>query len=73
MHPFDRDTAVESLGGGRYRADIRENWWVGRGPNGGYIGAILMRAIQAEVPGAPGADLVAQSRQLALLLGSEGS
>lgn len=53
LHPFDSDTAVEPLGKGRYRAEIRESWWVGRGPNGGYIGAILMRAIQAEVPGRP--------------------
>lgn len=52
-HPFDRDTAVDSLGDGRYGAEIRDNWWVGRGPNGGYIGAIMMRAIQSEVPGRP--------------------
>lgn len=44
---FDADTAVEDLGGGRFAAAMSERWWVGRGPNGGYVAAILLRAIQA--------------------------
>jgi acyl-CoA thioesterase len=48
-HPFDTDTAVEHLGGGRFGAAIRERWWVERGPNGGYVAAVVLRAIQAAV------------------------
>jgi acyl-CoA thioesterase len=44
---FDRDTAVEPLGDGRFRARIDSAWWVLRGPNGGYIAAIVTRAIRA--------------------------
>jgi acyl-CoA thioesterase len=44
---FDADTAVEDLGGGRFAATMSERWWVGRGPNGGYVAATILRAIQA--------------------------
>ncbi len=44
---FDADTAVEGLGGGRFGAEMSERWWVGRGPNGGYVAATILRAIQA--------------------------
>ncbi|HEV7614814.1 MAG TPA: thioesterase family protein [Solirubrobacterales bacterium] len=44
---FDADTAVEPLGGGRFAATMSERWWVGRGPNGGYVAAVILRAIQA--------------------------
>jgi hypothetical protein len=46
---FDADTAVEDLGGGRFAAEMSERWWVGRGPNGGYVAAVILRAIQAGV------------------------
>jgi acyl-CoA thioesterase len=44
---FDPDTAVEELGGGRFAAAMSERWWVGKGPNGGYVAAVILRAIQA--------------------------
>jgi acyl-CoA thioesterase len=44
---FDADTAIEDLGGGRFGAAMSERWWVGRGPNGGYVAAVILRAIQA--------------------------
>ncbi len=44
---FNADTAVEDLGGGRFAAAMSERWWVGKGPNGGYIAAVILRAIQA--------------------------
>ncbi len=47
LNPFDADIAVESLGENRFGAVIRDNWWVGRGPNGGYVAAILMNALGA--------------------------
>ena len=44
---FEADTAVEDLGGGRFAAAMSERWWVGKGPNGGYVAAVILRAIQA--------------------------
>jgi acyl-CoA thioesterase len=49
---FDADTAVEDLGGGRFGAQMSERWWVGRGPNGGYVAATILRAIQASASAA---------------------
>ncbi len=46
---FDRDTAVEPLGAGIYQGRIDRGWWVFAGPNGGYVGAIVLRALQAAV------------------------
>ena len=46
---FDVDTAVVRAGDGRYAARIDAGWWIQRGPNGGYIAAILMQALMAEV------------------------
>jgi acyl-CoA thioesterase len=46
---FDRDTAVEPLGDGRYRVRFDTRWWVVKGPNGGYLAALITRAIRAEV------------------------
>ena len=45
---FDVATAVEPLGGGAYRASMDTGWWVARGPNGGYVAAVLLRALAAE-------------------------
>jgi acyl-CoA thioesterase len=47
VHPFDHDTAVQDIGDGRFAAEMSERWWVGRGPNGGYVAAVILRAIQA--------------------------
>lgn len=48
-HPFDADTRVEDRGGGRFGATMSERWWVEKGPNGGYVAAVILRAIQAAV------------------------
>jgi acyl-CoA thioesterase len=45
MTRFDRDTAVEPMGGGVFSARIDRGWWVVRGPNGGYVAAIVLRAL----------------------------
>jgi acyl-CoA thioesterase len=42
---FTRDTAVEPRGDGRYEVRIDPGWFVVRGPNGGYVAAILLRAL----------------------------
>lgn len=47
---FDDDTAVTLLGEGRYGAAVTDRWTVGGGPNGGYLAAILLRAVLAESP-----------------------
>jgi acyl-CoA thioesterase len=49
MSRFADDTAVEAAGEGRYDARIDRGWWIERGPNGGYLAAIVLRAIVAEV------------------------
>lgn len=49
MNRFDRDTAVEPLGGGVFEARIDRGWWVVRGPNGGYVAAIVLRALAGVV------------------------
>ncbi len=52
---FDRDTAVRAVdpsvtGPGVHEGRIDRGWWVVRGPNGGYVAALLLRALAAEVP-----------------------
>jgi acyl-CoA thioesterase len=49
MTRFDRDTAVEPAGGGAFDARIDRGWWVIRGPNGGYVAAIILRALAGAV------------------------
>jgi acyl-CoA thioesterase len=46
---FALDTAVEPLGGGRYRARMDRGWWIVRGPNGGYVAAMVLRAMLTEL------------------------
>lgn len=43
--PFDRETAVNRHGPGRYTAVMDRGWWVMRGPNGGYLAAVILRAL----------------------------
>ncbi len=46
---FDRDTAVTQNSDGTYAATIAPGWRAGRGPHGGYLAAILLRALIATV------------------------
>jgi acyl-CoA thioesterase len=46
---FDRGTAVTPLGDGAWAATCDPAWWVTRGPNGGYLAAIVLRAMTAEL------------------------
>lgn len=58
---FDADTAVEALGDGRFAAEMSDRWWVGNGPNGGYVAAVVLRAILAAVgPSRPPRSLTVQ-------------
>jgi acyl-CoA thioesterase len=52
QHRFDRDTALEHTSDGGFRTRLDRGWWISRGPNGGYIAAILLRAaVQAVADG----------------------
>ena len=46
---FDADTALEGADG-RWRAQVREHWFVQTGPNGGFVAALATRAL-TEVAG----------------------
>ena len=45
LHRFDRDTGVTALGGGVFEGRMDRGWWIVRGPNGGYVAAVLLRAL----------------------------
>lgn len=45
MTPYDQATAVERVDTDTFKAEIHPGWWVVRGPHGGYISAILLRAL----------------------------
>lgn len=46
---FAADTAVAAAGDGRWRGSIAPEWFGPPGPNGGFIAALILRAIRAEV------------------------
>ena len=46
---FDEATAVTAAGDGLWLAHCSDDWSVPRGPNGGYLAAIIVRAIEAQV------------------------
>jgi acyl-CoA thioesterase len=46
-HAFDADTGLERLDDARWRAWAPEHWFVGRGPNGGFLAAVAARAAEA--------------------------
>ena len=50
---FDRDIARKPVSPGIYDVHISESWNVVVGPNGGYIAAIMLSAIQDECGGTP--------------------
>ena len=44
---FDADTALEPVSDGRWRAWAPDHWFVGRGPNGGFLAGVAARAAEA--------------------------
>ncbi|HEU4427352.1 MAG TPA: thioesterase family protein [Myxococcota bacterium] len=46
---FDRDTHVEPAEPGVYETSIDRGWWVSRGPNGGYVASLFVRAMEHAV------------------------
>jgi acyl-CoA thioesterase len=49
MHPFDADTAVERVGDGLFEASVTDRWTVVMGPNGGFVTALVLRAMQETI------------------------
>ena len=50
MTNFAESSAIREVGDGVFSADIEDRWWVVRGPHGGYITAIILRALSALQP-----------------------
>jgi acyl-CoA thioesterase len=46
---FEEATAVAPRGAGRWTATVSQDWFATRGPNGGYLAAIVLRAMAAEI------------------------
>jgi acyl-CoA thioesterase len=64
---FDRDTAVRPLGDGVYAAEVASDWRAGRGPHGGYLAAMLLRAsIEAVSASSPAGAPVRDPRSLTI-------
>jgi hypothetical protein len=51
---FDRATEIAPLGAGRFAGEVEDGWGAPPGPNGGYLAAILTRALEHEL--APAGD-----------------
>ena len=53
------DSRVRPLGGGRYQGAIPAEWYGGAGPHGGYVAALVLRAMTDAVadPGRPAGSL----------------
>lgn len=49
MNSFSLETQVTQLEQGRYSANMDRSWWIISGPNGGYVAAVILRAICEEV------------------------
>lgn len=56
MSRFLHDTTVSRTAEGWYRGSMDPGWWVVNGPNGGFVAAVLARAILAEVDHGAGPD-----------------
>lgn len=55
MSAFEQQTAVTPTAPGMYAGHVHPGWWVVRGPHGGYLAAITLRAMSATIgdPGRP--------------------
>jgi acyl-CoA thioesterase len=53
MSKFERDTSVREVDAGVFEGQVNRDWWIVFGPNGGFLAAMLVRAMSAAV-GDPG-------------------
>lgn len=49
MSKFERDTSVTEVGPGTFEAHVNRDWWIVFGPNGGFLAAMLVKAMDATV------------------------
>jgi acyl-CoA thioesterase len=49
MSKFERDTSVREVAAGIFEGLINRDWWIVFGPNGGFLAAMLVRAMAAAV------------------------
>lgn len=49
MTRFDEDTSCKRLDETIFERDIDRTWWGDRGPHGGYLGAVIQRALRTTV------------------------
>jgi acyl-CoA thioesterase len=50
---FDRDTALRAAGERRWTGHVPSSWFVGKGPNGGFVAALAARALERAVDKPP--------------------
>jgi acyl-CoA thioesterase len=49
MSKFDRDTSIREVEPGVFEGDVNRDWWIAFGPNGGFLAAMLVKAMSAAV------------------------
>jgi acyl-CoA thioesterase len=49
MSKFERDTSVSEVEAGVFEGHVNRDWWIVFGPNGGFLAAMLVRAMAAAV------------------------
>ena len=50
MTVWEKSTEIVELEEGFYEAELHERWWVVRGPHGGYLAGIILKALLAGQP-----------------------
>jgi acyl-CoA thioesterase len=49
MSKFERDTSVSEIEAGVFEGHVNRDWWIVFGPNGGFLAAMLVKAMGAAV------------------------
>jgi acyl-CoA thioesterase superfamily protein len=49
MSKFERDTSVSEIEAGIFEGHVSRDWWIVFGPNGGFLAAMLVKAMAAAV------------------------
>src|SRR4051795_10282291 len=49
MSKFERDTTVTEVEPGVYEGQVNRDWWIVFGPNGGFLAAMMVKAMGAAV------------------------
>jgi acyl-CoA thioesterase len=49
MSKFERDTSVSEVDAGVFEGHVNRDWWIVFGPNGGFLAAMLVKAMGAAV------------------------